>query len=244
MNKRLEIDDRLQVLQESEQEYYLTRVKDINSDSLEIYAPLSGGKTLDMPEHSSWQVCLVKDDAVYFFRTKVLEKTGGQDLVRYIIKRPESVKRHQRRGYVRVPFHRNILFWNWHEVKTNREINPEKVVRNSDLWKDPRWVSDYIAGIEEKSPGKAAFTLDMSGGGLRMVSLEQPEKQDRLFLKINLDEKNKQQVLFLEGRVVRVVPLNIGGWKRYRAGVSFINVDEKVRENLIGFLFKVMRNKM
>ena len=244
MIEQLRENTQLQILNEFEQEYYLATIKEAGKDSFTILEPISGGKTLDMPQYSSWQFCLPGEDAVYFFTARIVgvSKEGGETA--YVVKKPDSAHRQQRRGHVRVPCHHNLIYWNWDKTAVKGLPSPAIATRSSDLWEDPIWMKDYLRNLEKRVAGKNSFTLDMSGGGLRMVTLEPLERQEHLFIKLTLDEQRSRQVLLLEAKVVRVVPLNIGGWKRYRIGVSFVNLDLKVQERIISYLFKLMRKKL
>lgn len=244
MIAQLKPEAKLQILKEDEQEYYMTMVKSVDRDCFTVNEPLSGGKGLEMAQFSTWQFCLLGDDAVYFFTSRVVSVLRDGAETRYVIKIPDTVHRQQRRGHVRVPCHHDLLYWLWADAEANGLPSPSKATRSSDLWEDPLWVNDYLSGLSSRVPGKSAFTLDMSGGGLRMVTLEPLERQERLLLKIALDEPKSNRVLLLESKVIRVVPLRIGGWNRYRVGVSFVNLNENIQEKIISYLFKVMRKKL
>ncbi len=244
MIDQLQVDAPLQILHEADQEYYMTRVKEVNRDTFIVYEPEAGGKILNMPQFSSWQFCLLRDDAVYFFTSRIVGINHAGSEKYYQIKKPDSVLRQQRRSHVRVPCHHNIVYWPWEDVLVAGLPSPVVATRTSELWEDPVWMRDYLKSLEEKVSGSNAFTLDMSGGGLRMVSLEQLEHHDRILLKLALDQKIPAQAMLLEARVVRVVPLNIGGWQRYRIGINFVGLSEKVQEKIISYLFKVMRKKI
>lgn len=244
MEQHLRQGARLQILYEPEQEYYMTAVVDIEKGSFSITDPVSGGKKLDMPRHSSWQFCLIGEDAVYFFTSRVTALESKDGLNIYTIKRPDSIYRQQRRGFVRVPCHLNVSYWYWEETMIKGLPAPTLATRSADLWEDPVWIRDYIGSLEERVSPKTAFTLDMSGGGVRIVTLESLKRHDRLLLKIDLSSQNFFQVMILEGKVVRSVPLNIGGWNRYRVGVSFVGLKGNAQERLISYLFKIMRKKI
>jgi len=244
MLKKFQIEDRLQVFNRSEQEYYRASVIAFDEKNIQISEPLSGGKRLNMPQYSSWQFCLNKDDGVYFFTSLVVGVKDDGIAKHYQINYPATAHRHQRRSHVRVPCHHNLLYWHWNQLKMVDLVDPEKIVCSPGLWSDAVWVKDYLGEMETLCPAKPAFSLDMSGGGLRLVSLEPLARQDRLLLKIYLDEKNKEQLLLLKGKVVRVSTIKIGGWKRYRAGISFLNLDQKIQEQIISYLFTVMRQKV
>ncbi len=244
MFKKLQIEDRLQIFNKPEQEYYTANIIAVDENEILISEPLSGGKQLNMPQYSNWQFYLNKDDGVYYFTSLVVGVKGDGILKSYQIKHPGTAHRHQRRGHVRVPCHHNLLYWHWNQLRPIKNFDPKKIVYSPDLWSDAVWVKDYLGAMEETCPSKPAFSLDMSGGGLRLVSLDPMLRQDRLLMKIYLDEKNKEQLLLLEGKVVRVSALNIGGWKRYRAGISFLNLDQKIQEQIISYLFTIMRQKV
>jgi c-di-GMP-binding flagellar brake protein YcgR len=244
MMDQLQVDDQLQVLHEADQEYYMTRIKEVSQDTFAVCEPESGGKTLKMPQFSSWQFCLLRDDAVYFFTSRIVAINRESSESYYLIRKPDSVHRQQRRGHVRVPCHHNIVYWPWEDALAAGLPSPMVATRTSELWEDPVWMRDYLKSLEETVTGRNAFTLDMSGGGLRMVSLEQLERHDRILLKLALDQKSPAQAMLLEAKVVRVVPLNIGGWQRYRVGISFVGLPEKVQEKIISYLFTVMRKKI
>ncbi len=243
MINQLKEGARLQILLESEQEYYMTNIKSVTKDVFTIYEPTSGGKSLDMPQYSTWQFCLLGENAVYFYTSRIVgfSKDGAE--TSYTIKIPDSIHRQQRRGHVRVPCHHDLSYWLWDDTVMPGLTAPQLAAHSSDLWEDPEWLQDYLFKLESEVPGKNAFTLDISGGGLRMVTLEPLARHDRLILKITLDDQRKRESLLLEARVVRVVPLNIGGWKRYRVGISFVDLDQKIQERIISYLFKIMRKK-
>ncbi len=244
MNDQLQIDAQLQVLHEAEQEYYTTKVKELGSDTFTVEQPESGGKILNLPQFSSWQFCLLRDDAVYFFESRIIDVKTEGDHIHYVIKKPVSVHRQQRRGHVRVPCHHNLIYWYWEDAVIDGLPAPEVVTRSMELWEDRVWLRNYLERLDQANSGNNAFTLDMSGGGLRMVTLEPPDRHDRLLIRLVLDEQKNKDIMLLEAKVVRVVPLNIGGWKRYRVGISFINLTEKVRERIISYLFMLMRKKI
>jgi len=224
------VDAKLQILFEPDQKYYTTTIKEISDNFFIINEPRSGNSTLEMSQYSSWQFCLLGEDAAYFFNSKVIEAVGAGKEKNYAIRYPDRIFRQQRRGYVRVPSHHNILYWLVDEI-------------HFAGYDSAMILQDYLVELESRLPGKTAFSLDMSGSGLRMVTTEPLDKHDRLLMKIYLGEERSSEVLTLEAMVVRTVPLRIGNWSRYRVGVNFLNLDDRMQEKVISFLFRLMRKK-
>jgi len=242
MNKSLTVGDRLQVLNERDQEYYTCHIRETGKEIITICEPVSGGKELPMPHNSSWQFCLVKDDAVYLFNSLVIGVNRNSVEKHYLVKKPYTVERHQRRGHIRVPCHFELRYWCLDDPAIKNSTQYFSSCRTPGFWEDPLWIEERTRELESIMPGRAAFTLDLSGGGLRMVVSERLKRNDHLLIKIKLNGE-ENHVFLLEGKVVRVVTISIGRWKRYRAGVSFININENVRERIINYLFESMRNK-
>ncbi len=230
MRELFTMNARLKILYEPDQRYYTTTIKESGENSFIVNQPKAGNKGLMMPQYSSWQICLLGEDAVYFFNSKVVDVISSGDINSYVIKYPDRVFRQQRRGYVRVPSHHNILYWQVNDIHL-AGFDSAVIIQ------------DYLEELETRVPGKTAFSLDISGSGLRMVTLEPLTKHSRLLLKINVGEQLYEGLLTLEAMVVRVVPLNIGTWSRYRVGVNFLNLDDKMQERIVSFLFRLMRQK-
>ncbi len=71
---------------------------------------------------------------------------------------------------------------------------------------------------------------DISGGGLLFYCSEKLEVKER----ITIDFEMNSLVLRCEGEIVRVKPSDNG----FEYGLSFINLDEKIREDIIRFVYE------
>ena len=94
----------------------------------------------------------------------------------------------------------------------------------------------------EKQPQSIlkAFMVDLSGGGMRMrVKLDEGVALKNLIKAyIPVGEEH----LEVKGEIVRLEKDEVN--KDYICGVNFIDVNDKIREKLIKFIFQVMRNQM
>ena len=74
-----------------------------------------------------------------------------------------------------------------------------------------------------------------------MVTREFISPRSRLIIYLYLE--NEAEGHRVEGRVVRVVPITHGSWKRYRIGVMF-KTNSQFRERIIRYLFTVMQRRI
>ena len=80
------------------------------------------------------------------------------------------------------------------------------------------------------------FTLDISGGGLRFSLCERIEKDQVLLCELNLNDR----IYSLKARVVRVNNAYDKDYA-YEVGVEFIDIDERIRQDILCFVFDQQR---
>ena len=237
----LTVGTRLQLLHEIEQVQYSAQVKEVKRDSFTTTEAVAGNKELQMEPGSVFQATLMGSDAVYYFTARVIDIFRENDKPYFIFQWPEQMHRHQRRSHVRVPCHLHVFFWSLHEAL--EELSKMIVGGETIPLEDARWGMGLLEELNAKLPARQGVTLDLSGGGLRMVAPEPVKRQERLLLKICLDERCRQFFL-LEGRIVRSTPLAIGKWKRHRVGVAFMNTSQGIQERIIRHIFRIMRKRV
>lgn len=84
-----------------------------------------------------------------------------------------------------------------------------------------------------------AFTLDISGGGLRFASKYDFSGLKSLMCQLNLREK----ILSVNARIVRNSSVYNEDYS-FEVGVEFINIEQKVREEIINYIFDEQRRLM
>ncbi|MDN5277643.1 MAG: hypothetical protein PWR01_1608 [Clostridiales bacterium] len=82
-----------------------------------------------------------------------------------------------------------------------------------------------------------AYTADISGGGVRLLTDEKLEPGQQVECRIPIGERD---FLELKGLVVRVVPCVEGNYK-FEVGVKFVDILEAERDRLIQFIFQQQR---
>ncbi|RCX15533.1 c-di-GMP-binding flagellar brake protein YcgR [Anaerobacterium chartisolvens] len=99
-----------------------------------------------------------------------------------------------------------------------------------------------LSGKEETADGgeeyKRALAVDLSGCGMRMLTVERLEYGTFLEIEIKLNDNIS---LKLPGKVVRVTPIENNDSFKYEEGIWFKKIDSKHREEIIRYIFQEQR---
>lgn len=229
------------MFRQGEQDYYRAIIKSVGGTTFSIEKAVAGGKDLTLEAGFEFRATLFGSDALYHFDTRVVMVSRKEGEPEYFFEYPAEMHRHQRRSYVRVPCRLNVYCWILDEAM---QALSQMVISGEEIpLEDSRWNKGLLEELNSKIPAMQGVTLDLSGGGVRMVVRELVRRQERLILKICIDERCHQYFL-LEGRVVRVVPLSIRSLKKCRVGVVFVNVSQGLRERIIRYIFSTMRKRV
>lgn len=85
------------------EKYYKSTVQDLHDDDFSINIPIGNGEYLSLHPDDEVEVNYYADGGNYYvFTTKVISRKTENKIVMYTLERPETVKKIQRRNYVRV----------------------------------------------------------------------------------------------------------------------------------------------
>lgn len=80
-----------------------------------------------------------------------------------------------------------------------------------------------------------AATIDISGGGVQLVAKEKLQYYDELLITLPMIGEN----ITVSGKVVRISKI----YDKYKYGITFQKIDNRLRENIIKFIFETMREQ-
>ena len=236
--------------------YYKSLLQEVNEDNLAIGVPMKGGERLDLREGSGYLFRLLSEDALFYFRSKVEGREKGDRVPLYLLAWPERVERRQRRGFYRLACTFNIDYWDLddkpdHEAPAKKQETARregaglKIVapkKWSEMW-DKETLALYRR-IQAKKPCRAV-AINLSGGGLLLVARRSLQPGALLALRFFLQNKGeKKKEILVRGRVARVLPFQIGKIRHYRCGVEFLKINERVRDEIIRFIFFMLRQRL
>lgn len=92
--------------------------------------------------------------------------------------------------------------------------------------------------LEEASKDIFGHTIDLSGGGLSALTGEPLIENDELKGKFELEDG-----IFIDfdGKVIRCIKKIVNDEQKYISSISFIDIDYKKRERIVGFIFNQQR---
>lgn len=192
--------------------FFKSNIQDLTKEYIGISVPVLRGRYLPLRKGESVEVLYYLDKDVYGFSTKVIGKKIEKIFI-ILLEYPGKVKIVQRRNYVRVPIVLNI---------SCAIIEKEKDIANMN---------------NNQYEFFNAITLDLSGGGVRVISDKKIGYGEHLMLTIPLADEN----ITILGKVVRVDKKDDG---KNIYGLSYLNVDNRSRDKLISFIFHKMRDSM
>ncbi|MDK2820389.1 MAG: hypothetical protein PWP31_354 [Clostridia bacterium] len=204
--KFIKVNFPIEIKLPSKEEVFKTLIQEVNDDKFSILAPAL--YELLLRPGDQVEIIYKGEDACYQFITSVLERLPENPPL-YILAYPDEYKRIQVRSHVRVKASIEFLY---------------------NLWPKKDWPDN------PPSTNKKGVTIDISGGGARVILREPVEKDDLLYIHLSLPGHSLP--LRLAAQVKRVIPFKKGGLQRYEVGLAFFRISQKQEDSLIRFVFQ------
>jgi c-di-GMP-binding flagellar brake protein YcgR len=210
----------LEVYDHRKQVYGKSIIREVNDDNLAIDIPMKKKEQVVLQEGVTYSFRAVLDDGLYYFAGEVLGTKYSGHVMLYIISRPQQVQRRQRRKYFRVP---SIM------------LNARYLEISGDG-------SQPVP--EEWRQAETALVINLSGGGLMFVTDRELPVGTLLLLRLFLESKGENKEVLVKGKILRVQAFKMDRLQRYRYGVQFFDLTEKDRDEIISYLFTILRERL
>lgn len=196
---------------DSEKRSCYSMIQDIISqDELVITIPMVKGNQIILPLGQEVEIVFFRDEGQYIFKAKIEKRFKKENVDLLKLNRISSIKRIQRRNYYRL----NITLPISIKLLTDKD-------KQSQNFKE--WLKTY--------------TMDISGGGVRILLDRNIEKGSLLECKLKINDED----LLLKGEVVRSQLIQQYPITKYEIGISFVDITEYQRDQIIGFIFEEQR---
>ncbi|GAA0125340.1 flagellar brake domain-containing protein [Clostridium sp. CTA-19] len=196
----------------TEEGYAKTTIQEVEKDTIAIFIPTINNTYLTMRPNEKYEVIYNdRKGKVYKFKVNVVgRKYDEVPLV--ILGQPYDIRKIQRRKYVRIS-HTGIV--NYYITKNY----PKNKLNSYDIL-------DF----------KVGYTVDLSGGGLKIRIAEKPQLKDYIIMHLNVTEE-----IIVLGQIVRIEQ---DYENKYVCGVDFLEIEEQEREKVIRYIFMEMRRML
>ncbi len=245
IHKLFQINHRLEVYDETSQIYYKSLVQETTKDSIGIGIPMRRNHYLQMPDGSRWFFRLFFKKDQYIFYSTVLRKAlrEAHRIPLYLINWPTEIRKYQRREHFRQECTLEVHYW----ALSQTDPNPGLITRREMIRLGKTKLETEQLALEALAHSlgehRRALTLDISGGGLLLVTDKRYNEGTRLLMRLFLRSKNKETPLFTQGHIVWSSPPSKDAPGRYRYAVEFLDVSEQLKDEIVRFIFTLTRER-
>ena len=207
---------------------YTSRIQEIHENGdIDISMPIEEGKYVLLHLGVRFEFVFYAEKNLYRAIGQVKERFKSNNIYMLKVELKTQLAKFQRREYYRFPCVMDMKYY--------------RIAENESKERDTEKLLEHIQGVPDEQE-KRATILDISGGGARFVSEEKFEANQFVLMELELISDNMDKQYHIKGRIV--------GWKkleyrepRYETRIEFIMEDNKVREDIIRYIFEEERKK-
>lgn len=194
----------------------------LDDETLSIAMPIVEGRVIPLSVGSRYEACFYASKGLYQTRLIVKERKKQEGLFILIVEVQSELKKFQRRQYFRLSCTMDMQY----KILTEEEV------------------ANFQGGQEEiimDTGFHDGVALDISGGGIRFTSEEKLENDNMVLVSLEIP-LDKQSIYLMMGKVISsgLIPNKSG---LYEHRVEYQELDKKIRENLIHFIFEEERRQ-
>lgn len=208
---------------------YKSMVQEIHENGdIDISMPMEEGKYVLLHLGIRFDFVFYAQNNLYRAVGQVRERFKTNNIYMLKIELKTQLSKFQRREYYRFPCIMDMKYY--HLAQDYSGID------------DTEQILEMIQDEEPELPEKIATILDISGGGARFVSEEKFESNQYVLMELQLVTENMNKEYCIKGRVVSWKKLEAAE-PRYETRIEFVMKDNKVREDIIRYIFEEERRK-
>lgn len=205
---------------------YKSQVSDItDSGDLELAMPIEGGKILLLPLGVRFEFIFYTKGGMYHCIGEVKERYKRNNIYLCLIEIHSQLKKFQRREYYRYPC---LLETQFLPIQESEIHTPATLVY-------AKFDEKYI--LENRKTGTI---LDLSGGGIKLLTGEPIAKDSYILLEIKLNNEKMDKEYYIYGHVLNSSAVKDND-KKYENRVKFLFDDNKIQEEIIRYIFEEER---
>lgn len=213
---------------------YKSQVLDImENGNIEISMPLEGGKLVLLPLGVRFEFIFYSMGNLYRGIGQIKERYKSENVYMLEIELKTQLEKFQRREYYRYACLLDINYYVLTEEEAQMESANVIFVQLSQ--------EEQEEGKCLKDREKNAQTVDLSGGGIKFCTSEKLERGQYLLLAFQLISEKINKQFYILGSVISCVKRDSASGRKYEVRVKFLIDDDKVREDIIRYIFEEER---
>ncbi|MBE5875385.1 MAG: flagellar brake protein [Lachnospiraceae bacterium] len=197
---------------------YQSEVFDIGQDGKVMLAmPMDKTKLVLLPVDGEYDVCFFSKAGMVQANVRILDRQKLQNNYVLVTEVISDLRKYQRREYYRF----NCVLESGIRVISKEEA--ETICKGLE----------HLVSDTNMNPG---IVVDISGGGLRVVSKQEYQTGDLVYMRFRLPIEDKKRTFRMAARVVssKEMPRKNG---EYETRVKFLAIDATTREEIIKYIF-------
>lgn len=191
---------------------YTCDVQDMKDGYLAVSIPIRDKHYLPLQKGERIDVLYYEGTCLYEFSSVVSARQRSNIPLIWVVI-PEKFKKIQRRKYVRV----SVL------LNTKCAVISKDFLLNKDNFSKLKFFEGTV--------------VDLSGGGLRMITKYKIERDTNLLMALPFPDGG----ILIEGKAMRV---DQDEMKNIVCGINFVDLKASEQEKIIGYVFKIMKEQM
>lgn len=205
---------------------YKSQILDIKpNEDIEVLMPTEGGRLMLLPLNVRFEFVFYGGGGMYRATGIIVERYKKENIYMLLIRLKSSLERFQRREYYRLPMVIEVDYYDLTEEEAKMNSGDAIFVRLSE-------------GEEVGSREHTCKMVDISGGGVRLNVPEPLEAGRYIMLALRLVNDKLNKMYYLVGQVIESIPVTAAKERHYESRVKFLLKDDKVREEIIQFIFE------
>lgn len=219
-----EMEHSISASPEQQKKIYNSTVYDILSeDTLEITMPMEQTKLILLPVDQEFDLVFYGATGLYQCFARIVDRYRSNNVYILRVELTSNLRKYQRREYYRFACALEMC---------SRNLEEEELQAIEER-------TPYI--LQQNLPLRRSVIVDISGGGLRFMSVQKYEPGCLIYCSYYLVKDGQRKQYEVIGKVLAVRELeNRPGTYEHR--VQYHDLDNSVREEIIRFIFEQERN--
>jgi c-di-GMP-binding flagellar brake protein YcgR len=196
---------------------YKSNIQDVRDDCILIDMPVSGNKYYTMHSGSTIEYFITNENEIFKCQSTVLGNRKDGNVFLVILSNPKLVDRVQRREYFRLPISIALKYYILKDYESNYSL---KAIFNTNIM----------------NKLKETFSVDISGGGAKIITSEICPKGTKVLLYMELPEKVIAIASAIRSDLIEYD-------RNYKTALKFELLSEVDRDRIIRFVFSKHREQ-